>query len=881
MKKYLLLLLLFVALGLRAANYTDVTLYSGDDVTYDNSWSNWKVIGKDNLAFAAAGDTLIIHVTAVSVTKVDGNWPQVALNYTSEGWPGMASVPLYKGSTVLTAPYDAKVVLTDSMANVIKREGFAVKGSYYTMNRVTLRHVVATASTNIWSGSQVIDWTGAVKNAWVSIGKEAFVMAKAGQYLRVSVDNVNGFSSVGRVLNANGWKEFDGYTQVNPVTDNYFEYKLTDAVVDSLKTYGLIVSGVGYTATSIDLVDPTLLANVTATPDKTSIKEYKSGETPQMTLSVTNNESTEQQVVVEANLYEDRVDASTSTRPVYQHYAETVTVAAGATQSVTLSFDKLTAAGVYRVLPLVNGQQLSFKLVNYGSAVSSYNIAYDLEGTNPTTDSQSDFKTYWDKAKAQLATIPMKATMTEVSDDNLSATGKKNKGNRTIYLVTMQSVPDVAGEEPVTIKGYLAVPKKAGKYPALIYYQGTDAGKSSLTEQSTFYNGDNWVEFRVSTRGQMLCRDYKYNYDFYSYCWGDTAKHYYRNAYLDCVRAVDFVKSLEQVDGADIFATGASQGGCFTYVAAALSGAFRAIAPGITGHADFQNGMRIVNWPRAKFLAAAKTLNMTTEQMNQFNSYYDVKNFEPYISCPVISNFSLQDATDPTRTNIAPYLLLNTPAADKSYYINNYLGHATSSDFGTKYMNFFKRYLTVTVSVGPAGWASYSSPWADLTLNATDGLTAYQVTSVADGKAYCSAIDAAPASTGFFIKAAEGTYQLPVATKTPEALSGNLVTAITDTTATVSGDYYLGTKGNTAYLVKSLGDVSLKPGLAYIPATALTTPSAAKTLALTIGTATGIEAVATSYGNDKNAPAYNLEGMRCSKGYRGIVIKNGKKYMVR
>lgn len=275
MKKYLLLLLLFIVLGLRAANYTDVTLYSGDDVTYDNSWSTYKVIGKDNLAFAAAGDTLIIHVTAVSVTKVDGNWPNVFLNYISNGWPKMASVPLYKGSTVLTAPYDAKVVLTDSMANVIKREGFAVKGSYYTMNRVILRHVVATASTNIWSGSQVIDWTGAVKNAWVSIGKEAFVMAKAGQYLRVSVDNVNGFSSVGRVLNANGWKQFNEYKQINPVNGKYFEYKLTDAVVDSLKTYGLIISGVGFTTTSVDLVDTTLLTKVTATPDLNDIKELK------------------------------------------------------------------------------------------------------------------------------------------------------------------------------------------------------------------------------------------------------------------------------------------------------------------------------------------------------------------------------------------------------------------------------------------------------------------------------------------------------------------------------------------------------------------------------------------------------------------------------
>lgn len=877
MRKLLFFLILFTSIGAKAGNYTDLTLYSGDDVTYDGNWSNYKVISKDNLALAAAGDTLIVHVTAISATEKT-QWPQVFLDYVSTGWPKMESVSLFNSTSVLTAPYDAKVVLTDSMANVIKSEGFAVKGTYYTMNSVVLRHVNATAFTNIWSGSQVIDWTGAVKNAWVSIGKDAFATAKAGQYLRVSVDNVNGFSSVGRVLNANGWKQFDGYTQVNPVAGKYFEYKLTDAVVDALKSNGLIVSGVGYTATSVDLVDTTLLANVTATPDKTSIKEYKSGETPQMTLSVKNNESTEQQVAVDAYLYEDRVDASTSTRPVYQHYTETVTAAANSTQNVTVTFDKLTTPGVYRVLPLVNGQQLSFKLVNYGSTVNSYNIAYDLEGTNPTTDSQSDFKTYWDNAKAQLATIPMKATMTEVSDDELSATGKKNKGNRTIYLVTLQSVPDVAGEAPVTIKGYLAVPKKAGKYPALIYYQGTDAGKSSLAEQSTFYNGDNWVEFRISTRGQMLCRDSKYNYDFYSYCWGDTAKHYYRNAYLDCVRAVDFVKSLDKVDAADIFATGASQGGCFTYIAAALTGAFRAIAPGITGHADFQNGMRIVNWPRAKFLAAAEKLNMTTEQMNQFNSYYDVKNFAPYISCPVISNFSLQDATDPTRTNIAPYLLVKTPAADKSYYVNNFLGHATAYDFGTQYMKFFKLYLTATVNVGKGGWASYSSPWADLILNNIDGLSAYKVTSVADGNAYCTAIDAAPANTGFFIQATEGTYQLPVATEAPAAVSNNLLSAVTETTTTVSGDYYLGVKDNTASLIKSLGNVTLNPGLAYIPASALTA-TAAKSLRLVIGTPTGINSATVNQANDKESQTYNLAGVKCGKNFRGLVIKKGKKYI--
>ena len=145
MKKLLLLLSLFASIGVRAGSYNDITLYNGDDITYDASWGTFKVIEKDNLGLAAAGDTIIVHVTAISATQVDGQWPNVFLNYVSNGWPEMASIPLYSGSTVLSAPYDAKIVLTDSMANVIKKEGFAVKGSYYTMNSVTLRHVNTTA----------------------------------------------------------------------------------------------------------------------------------------------------------------------------------------------------------------------------------------------------------------------------------------------------------------------------------------------------------------------------------------------------------------------------------------------------------------------------------------------------------------------------------------------------------------------------------------------------------------------------------------------------------------------------------------------------------------------------------------------------------------
>jgi hypothetical protein len=42
---------------------------------------------------------------------------------------------------------------------------------------------------------------------------------------------------------------------------------------------------------------------------------------------------------------------------------------------------------------------------------------------------------------------------------------------------------------------------------------------------------------------------------------------------------------------------------------------------------------------------------------------------------------------------------------------------------------------------------------------------------------------------------------------------------------------------------------------------------------------TAVEAVKTIEKND--APAYNLAGQRTAVGYKGIVIKNGKKYFLR
>ena len=151
--------------------------------------------------------------------------------------------------------------------------------------------------------------------------------------------------------------------------------------------------------------------------------------------------------------------------------------------------------------------------------------------------------------------------------------------------------------------------------------------------------------------------------------------------------------ALQLIFTGNLYAAGGSQGGGFTYVAEGLTGAFRAIAPSITGHADFEEGMRIVNWPRANFLAAKEKLGMTDDEMNTFNAYFDVMNFASRVTCPVISCFSLQDTTDPVRTNLAPFNLLDkVKEGDKVYIINPFLGHATPAGWGKWYMEFFEKH---------------------------------------------------------------------------------------------------------------------------------------------------------------------------------------------
>jgi cephalosporin-C deacetylase len=232
------------------------------------------------------------------------------------------------------------------------------------------------------------------------------------------------------------------------------------------------------------------------------------------------------------------------------------------------------------------------------------------------------------------------------------------------------------------------LPVKKGKYPTQIYYNGYGA-------KPTWWLGaddrPDWVEFVTSSRGQFLSEPDNTYGDWIRYNLDKPAEYYYKGAFLDCVRDIDFVCALDQVDTRNIFAEGGSQGGAYTLVAAALDHRFRAIAPYIPFLSDYRDYFRIVDWPANAVLEQARALGMSEEQMYNNLRYFDVKNFARRIACPVLMGIGMQDPTCPPHTNMSSYNLLTVPKQLKVYPLN---GHwVTYDDWNPRRSAFFDQHL--------------------------------------------------------------------------------------------------------------------------------------------------------------------------------------------
>ena len=283
-----------------------------------------------------------------------------------------------------------------------------------------------------------------------------------------------------------------------------------------------------------------------------------------------------------------------------------------------------------------------------------FNIGIRPDDVVSAPDAPEDFDAFWEETLSALNEIPLEPVFKEIPEYSNEL--------RTCYEVSFASLGGA------TAGGILSVPVAPGKYPVLIQYMGYGAMPFYFDPLAN----PERIDFLVSVREQGIFRDPGERW--IDKGLGSREEFYYRGAFADVKRAVDFICSLDKADASGVVAAGESQGGAFTVVAAALDSRIRAAAPAVPFLGDYQDYYRIVWWPVHEVMDAADAAGLPRAQVFDMLRYFDVKNFAPRVKCPVYMAFGLQDPTCPPHTNFAIYN--NLGSSEKHFLCVPTCGHA-------------------------------------------------------------------------------------------------------------------------------------------------------------------------------------------------------------
>jgi cephalosporin-C deacetylase len=336
---------------------------------------------------------------------------------------------------------------------------------------------------------------------------------------------------------------------------------------------------------------------------------------------------------------------------------------------ITLDAGTMKTAGFMRcaVVAKFNGKEYR-KIATAG---------FDPLNIKPTVTEPADFDAFWTNAKQELSAMPLGTKMTLLPERCTETVD--------VYHVSVQNV---AGSG--LIYGILCLPKKPGKYPALLRVPGAGVrpygGNIAMAEKGmiTLEIGIHGIPVNLdpavyTNLGSAALNGYPY------YNMDNRDKFYYKKVYLGCVRANDLLVSLPQYDGSTLAVTGGSQGGALSIVTAALDPRVKFLAayyPALADVTGYLHG-RAGGWPHY-FDRNNAPANDKKDKIETI-CYYDVVNFSRRVKIPGIYSWGYNDEVCPPTSMYASY---NVIAAPKTIFLVPETGHWTYPEQGETLNNW-------------------------------------------------------------------------------------------------------------------------------------------------------------------------------------------------
>ena len=308
---------------------------------------------------------------------------------------------------------------------------------------------------------------------------------------------------------------------------------------------------------------------------------------------------------------------------------------------------------------------------------------FDPLTIKPTIPNPADFKVFWDSAKLMLSKVLPDTRMTLLPE---RCTEKVN-----VYQVSIQNIGNSR------VYGILCVPRKEGKYPALLTVPGAGIrpynGNIAMAERGmiTLEIGIHGIPVTMdpivytNLASGALSGYQNFNLD-------DKDKYYYKRVYLGCVRANDLLVSLPEYDGQNLAVTGGSQGGALSIITAGLDERVKFLAAYYPALCDLTGYLhqRAGGWPHL-FAPYNMAFNNKKDKI-ETAAYYDVVNFARNVKVPGMYTWGFNDDVCPPTSMYSAY---NVIPAKKDLYLALETGHWTFPEQGVKMNNWLADQLKV------------------------------------------------------------------------------------------------------------------------------------------------------------------------------------------
>ena len=303
--------------------------------------------------------------------------------------------------------------------------------------------------------------------------------------------------------------------------------------------------------------------------------------------------------------------------------------------------------------------------------VEAATAAFSPEKIEAVAEEPRDFDEFWRRGLAALAKVPVQSRATLLPDlctDHVDT-----------YHVRIRTIGE-GWYGGAYVYGILNVPKKPGKYPAVLKVPGAGVrpyfGDAGLAAKGAIV-----LEIGVHGLPVNLAKEV---YDsllagalnnYWVFNLEDPEAYYYRRVILSCVRSVDFIAAHPAWNGRDVLVMGSSQGGMLAIDTAALDPRVTALQATHPAMCDLTGPLhgRAGGWPHMFQPRDDGTPSQhATPEKIRTSGYYDTVNFARRVKVPGFYIWGYNDeACPPTSTHAA----FNAITAPKTLALELEQGH--------------------------------------------------------------------------------------------------------------------------------------------------------------------------------------------------------------